>query len=130
MKYNIGDVVLVGGIREAVITDRIYSAKSDKNFYSIRYTGDNEDQEDLYNDEVLKPFTAEKVDYEIKAEISEGVVIFSVIEIKGGKRSLAARGHGHMLRNDLLGILQAASYAAKKAFTGINGGETYIEKEN
>jgi hypothetical protein len=35
-----------------------------------------------------------------------------------------------MLRGDLLGVLQAASWAARKAFTEINGGETYIEKEN
>ena len=130
MVYNIGDRVLVGGNGEAVITDRMYSEKSDKHFYSIRYKGDDEEQENLYDDEVLQPFTEEKVDFEIKTEISDGVVIFSVIEIKGDKRTLAARGHEHMLRSDLLGVLQAASYAAKRAFTDRNGGDTYIEKEN
>ena len=72
---------------------------------------------------------AEEILSILKTEISEGVVIFSAIEIRGDKRTLVARGHGHMLRNDLLGVLQAASWAARKAFTEHNGGETYIEKE-
>lgn len=129
MAYNIGDKVSVNGVGEAVITDRMYSEKNDKYLYSIRYIGRSEEQDDLYDDDELQPFTVEKVDYELKAEISEGVVIFSVIEIKGSERTLVARGHGHMLRSDLLGVLQAASYAAKRAFTDNNNGDTYIEKE-
>lgn len=130
MAYNIGDKVSVNGVGEAVITDRMYSEKYDKHLYSIRFAGREEEQDDLYDDDELQPFVVEKVDYEIKAELSEGVVIFSVIEIKGDERTLVARGHGHMLRKDLLGVLQAASYAAKRAFTDRNGGDTYIEKEN
>lgn len=129
MAYNIGDRVSVKG-QEALITDRMYSEKSDKYFYSIRYKGRNEEQDDLYDDSELQPYVEEKVEYDLKMDISEGVVIFSVIEIKGDKRTLVARGHGHMLRNDLLGVLQASSWAASKAFTEHNGGETYIEKEN
>ena len=85
MVYNIGDRVLVGGNGEAVITDRMYSEKSDKYFYSIKYKGDEDEQENLYDDEVLQPFVEEKVEYDLKMEISEGVVIFSAIEIKGGQ---------------------------------------------
>ena len=129
MAYNIGDKVSVKG-QEAFITDRMYSEKSDKYFYSIRYKGHQEEQDDLYDDSELQPYVEEKVEYDLKMEISEGVVIYSVIEIKGDKRTLAARGHGHMLRNDLLGVLQASSWAARKAFTELNGGEVYIEKEN
>ena len=129
MAYNIGDRVSVKG-QEAFITDRMYSEKSDKYFYSIRYNGHQEEQDDLYDDSELQPYVEEKVEYDLKMDISEGVVIFSVVEIKGDKRSLVARGHGHMLRNDLLGVLQASSWAARKAFTELNGGETYIEKEN
>jgi hypothetical protein len=108
----------------------MYSERSDKYLYSIKYKGGAEEQDDLYEDDELQPYVEEKVEYELKTEISEGVVIFSCIEIRGDKRTLAARGHGHMLRNDLLGVLQAASWAARKAFTDLNGGETYIEKEN
>lgn len=129
MAYNIGDRVLVGE-SEAVVTDRMYSEKSDKYFYSIRYKGRREEQDGLYDDGELKPFVEEKVEYDLKMEISEGVIIFSAIEIKGDERTLVARGHGHMLRKDLVGVLQAASWAARKAFTELNGGETYIEKEN
>lgn len=129
MAYNIGDKVLVNN-SEAFITDRMYSEKSDKYFYSIRYKGRNEEQDDLYNDNEIQPYVEEKVEYELKMEISEGVVIFSAIEIKGDKRTLVSRGHGHMLRHDLIGVLQAASWAARKAFTELNGGETYIVKEN
>lgn len=129
MAYNIGDKVLIGESL-AVITDRMYSEKNDKYLYSIRYYGRKEEQDDLYDDSEIQPYVEEKVEYELKMEISEGVVIFSAIEIKGGNRTLAARGHGHMLRNDLLGVLQASSWAARKAFTELNGGEVYIEKEN
>lgn len=129
MAYNIGDKVLIGE-SVAFITDRMYSEKNDKYLYSIRYNGRKEEQDDLYDDDEIQPFVEEKVEYELKMEISEGVVIFSAIEIKGDKRTLAARGHGHMLRNDLLGVLQASSWAARKAFTELNNGETYIEKEN
>ena len=129
MAYNIGDKVLVSG-SEAFITDRMYSEKNDKYFYSIRYKGRNEEQDDLYDDDEVQPYVEEKVEYDLQMDISEGVVIFSVVEIKGDKRSLVARGHGHMLRNDLLGVLQASSWAARKAFTEHNGGEVYIEKEN
>ena len=129
MAYNIGDKVLVSG-SEAFITDRMYSEKSDKYFYSIRYKGRNEEQDDLYDDDEIQPYVEEKVEYDLQMNISEGVVILSVVEIKGDKRSLVARGHGHMLRNDLLGVLQASSWAARKAFTEHNGGEVYIKKEN
>lgn len=131
MAYNIGDKVLVvSSNREATITDRMYSERSDRYLYGIRYKGCEGEQDDLYDDDELQPFVEEKVEYELKTDISEGVVIFSAIEIRGDKRTLVARGHGHMLRNDLLGVLQAASWAARKAFTELNGGETYIEKEN
>ena len=129
MSYNIGDKVLVEN-GEAIVTDRMYSEKSDKYFYSIQYKGREEEQEDLYDDDELQPFIEEKVEYDLKMEISEGVVIFSAIEVKGDKRTLVARGHGHMLRHDKIGVLQAASWAARKAFTELNGGATYIEKEN
>lgn len=129
MAYNIGDKVLVNN-SEAIVTDRMFSEKTDKYLYEIRYKGRSEEQDDLYDDDEIQPFVEEKVEYELKTEISEGVVIFSVIEIRGDKRTLAARGHGHMLRRDLLGVLQAASWAARKAFTEANGGEVYIEKEN
>lgn len=130
MSYNIGDKVLVGNNGEAVITDRMYSERSDRYLYSIRYKGRTEEQDDLYDDDELQPYVEEKVDYELKMDISDGVVIFSAIEIRGDKRTLVARGHGHMLRNDLLGVLQASSWAARKAFTEINNGEVHIEKEN
>ena len=137
MAYNIGDRVLVGqdegigGInREAIITDRFYSEKSDKFFYEIKYKGREEEQDGFYEEDMLHPFVEEKVEYDIKVEIREGVIIFSVIEIKGMERHLVARGHGHMLRNDTLGVVQAASWAARKALVDLNGGETYIKKEN
>jgi hypothetical protein len=137
MAYKIGDKVLAkhteGAFstdKEAVIADRMYSEKSDKFFYSIRFKGCLEEEDDLYDDGDLRPFVEEKVEYDIKAEISEGVIIFSVIATKGMERTLVARGHGHMLRNDLLGVVQAASWAARKALTDLNGGNTYIEKEN
>lgn len=130
MAYNIGDRVLVGKSGEAIITDRMYSEKSDKYLYCIRYKGRQEEQDDLYGEDDIQPYVEEKVEYELKTEISDGVVIFSCIEIRGDKRTLVARGHGHMLKSGTIGVLQAASWAARKAFTEVNGGEIHIVKEN
>ena len=128
MAFEIGDRVLVNG-SEAIIEDTMYSVKSDTYFYEIRYAGRAEVQDDLYPETALEPLPEDKSEYDFKIETSEGLVIFSCFEQKGQHRALVARGHAHILRNDLRGMLQAASYAAKKAFTDLNGGDTYIEKE-
>lgn len=128
MAFEIGDHVLVNG-SVAIIEDTMYSVKSGTYFYEIRYDGHEEVQDDLYPETALAPLPEEKSEYDFKLETSEGLVIFSCFEQKGQHRALVARAHAHILRNDLLGMLQAASYAAKRAFTDLNGGDTYIEKK-
>ena len=136
MAFEIGDRVLVNG-SEAVIEDKMYSVKSDTYFYEVLFTGTEEVSDVFYSEDEIAPFPEEKTEWEFKMETSEGLVIFSCFEQKGQHRALVARGHAHILRNDLLGMLQAASYAAKqaasyaakRAFTELNCGDIYIEKK-
>jgi hypothetical protein len=109
------------------VTDKMFSEGRNLFVYIIK--PDDGGRSIMRDEDELSPVVTETVEYDIQCEVSEGVAIFSIIEIKNNKRTLAARGHGHMLRNDLLGVAQAASFAEKRALTTLNGGSTYIEKE-
>lgn len=126
--FEIGNKVMVNDTAECgTITDRMFSEGRNLFVYVIK--PDDGGRSIMRDEDELQPVIDEEVEYDLQTEISEGVVIFSIIEIKNNHRTLVSRGHGHMLRNDLLGVAQAASYAAKRAFTALNGGNTYIEKE-
>ena len=128
MAYNIGDRVTVND-RVAVVTDRMYSARSEEYLYSIKYQGMAEDQDDLYTDGELAPFVDTSRTFDVEMEIEDGVVIFSLIAVIDNERRVVARNHGNVLRNDALGVVQAASYAVRKAFLEMNNGNIYLNKE-
>ena len=126
--FEIGNKVLVKDTAErGTITDKMFS--EGRNIFVYIVKPEDGGRSIMRDEDELEEVVEETVEYDIQTEVSEGVVIFSIIEIKGNKRTLVTRGHGHMLRNDLLGVAQAASFAAKRAFTAINDGSTYIEKE-
>lgn len=129
MEFKIGDKVLACG-GKAIITDRLLSEKDGTYSYSIIYEGHAEEQDDLYREDELLPYVEEKVSYEVKLDIVDGVACFKCIEVKGDTRTVAAVGHGHILKNNLAGIVQAASWATRKALLEINNGSVFIEKEN
>ena len=126
--FEIGNKVMVKDTAECgTITDKLFS--EGRNLFVYVVKPDDGGRSIMRDEDELEAVIDDVVDYDIQTEISDGVVIFSIIEIKNNKRTLVARGHGHMLRTDLLGVAQAASFAAKRAFTALNGGNTYIEKE-
>jgi uncharacterized protein YodC (DUF2158 family) len=127
MQFKIGDVVLACG-GKAIVTDRLLSEKDGTYSYSIRYDGHADEQDDLYMEDELLPYVEEKVSYEIKLELVDNVACFTAIEIKGENRTVAAVGHGHLLSKDLVGVVQAASWATRKALLDINNGSTQIKK--
>ena len=129
MAYKIGDKVLALGYK-AVVIDRLLSEKTDEYSYRIRYDGHEEEQDELYGEHELLPYVEEKVSYEVKLDIVDGVACFKCIEVKGETRTVATVGHGHILKNNLAGIVQAASWATRKALLEINNGSVFIEKEN
>ena len=131
-KFNIGDKVIVLGVGNAIVTDKMFSEKKDKQYYGIMFEGRDIEEDDLFGEDELREVGAEDhSEYEVITDINkaDGIVIVSIIEIKGSDRHLVARGHGHMLRKDALGIVQATSFAARRALLSINNDSVFVEKE-
>lgn len=131
-KFNIGDKVTVYGVGNATVTDRMYSEKKDKHYYSIQFEGRDVEEDDLFEADELQEFVPEvHVEYEVDTDINktDGMVIVSFYETKDGERKLISRGHGHMMRRDALGVVQATSFAARRALLLINNNSVYVEKE-
>jgi hypothetical protein len=128
-QFNIGDKVITYSGLSAIVTDKMYSEKMDKHLYSIQFDGKDIEEDDLFEEDELQK--DEPAEYEVLTDINqnEGMVIVTIIEIKGSTRNLVARGHGHMLRRDALGITQATSYAARRALLSINNDSVNVEKE-
>ena len=130
MAFNIGDrVTTISGL-EAVVTDKMYSEKKGMYYFGIQYKGMSEEESDLFEEDQLQVME-ESAEYDVETDINiaDGMVIVSFYETKGGNRTLAARGHGHMLRKDALGIVQATSFAARRALLSINNDSVVVGKE-
>ena len=127
--FNIGDrVTTISGL-EAVITDKMYSEKKSAYYYGIQYNGMKEEEDDLFSEDQLQLYTEEPPQYEVDTVIEEGVVVVAIYEVTKNNKTLKARGHAHILHDGVLGIVQATSYASRRALLGINNNSVYIEKE-
>lgn len=130
-KFNIGDKVMIIDTEECgTITDKLYSEGKGIFVYVIKPDdGGRSVMRD--EDEIQEAIIEEPAEYEVVTDVNmnEGMVIVSIIEIKDESRSLVARGHGHLLRHDAIGITQATSYAARRALLSINNNSVEVEKE-
>ena len=61
------------------------------------------------------------ITYTFEFDYAENLVSARFYSIKGEKKSLIARGHGHIFHEGDLGIAQAASYALKKIYMLLQG---------
>lgn len=58
---------------------------------------------------------------DIKIDIASNVVIATLYEVTEDTKSPLAKGHGHMIHEGELGVVQAASYACKKLYESLGG---------
>lgn len=131
-KFNIGDKVTVYGVGNATVTDKMYSEKRDTHYYSIKFEGSEIEDTNLFDEDELQQYVEEEyAEYEVVTDVNkaDGMVTVSVYESKGDKHKLVCRGHGHLLRRDALGIVQATSFAARRALMSINNDSVNVEKE-
>ena len=131
-KFNIGDKVTVYGVGNATVTDKMYSEKKDTHFYSIQFEGCEIEDDNLFDEDELQEYVEEvRAEYDVVTDVNwaDGMVIVSFYETKGESRKLICRGHGHMLRHDTLGVVQATSFAARRALMSINNDSVNVEKE-
>lgn len=124
MHFNLGDVVKTkDGV--GTIIDKMYSEREGKFFYHIRLEGELFKRVKVYTEEELAPYIDEpKEDYIVETEILENVVVVKILksEKDSSIREEVVRGHGHIIHEGDIGIVQALSYALKKAYEKINGG--------
>ena len=105
------------------IVDRMYSEKEKEYYYSV--TLDTRDPEETYlfsGDELQEEVEEELVQYIVETEILNNVCTARVYKEEDGKKKEVCRGHGHIIHEGDLGIVQALSYAFKRAYEKINGG--------
>lgn len=129
MAFNIGDKVTTASGLEAVVTDKMYSEKKSAYYYGIQYKGMIDEEEDLFEESQLQPYTEEPPQYKVETTIEDGVVVVEVFEITKDNKTIKARGHAHIMHNGALGIVQATSYASRRALLSINNNSVYVEKE-
>lgn len=71
----------------------------------------------VYRERELEPFQEKRNDYKFEIEISDNVVV--AVAYEDGRA--IARGHVHIMHDNLLGISQAASYAMRKLYEALGG---------
>lgn len=140
MEYNIGDIVTIKqpesmqvrslgdpaawlkrksatAGKTAIITDKMFSEAESKFFYRIRVDGENITRAAFYTDE---DFVGESEDdYTIEASVLDNVCVVIVYKHENGDKKEVSRGHGHRIHEGELGIMQALSWAMKKAYEKI-----------
>jgi hypothetical protein len=127
--FNIGDHVSVCGTDVCgSVTDKMYSEARAIYMYVIK--PDDGGRSIMREEDELEPFHCSEVEYQIEPVISESVVVVNFYEVTDDSKTLVARGHAHILHDGALGIVQATSYATRRALLRINNNSTYIEKEN
>lgn len=106
------------------IVDKMYSEAEGKYLYRICIDGETRTRAAFYTEEDLELYVKErKADYCIESEVLDNVCLAIVYRIEGDEKVEVVRGHGHIIHEGDLGIVQAFSYALKKAYEKMNGGE-------
>jgi hypothetical protein len=135
--FNIGDRVIVkdyddmpeemrtNGIsrvagKAGVIIDKMHSEAKGSTVYRVHLDGYAKPSRVDYIEDILIEESATTYGFEF--DYAENLVSARFYSIKGEKKCLIARGHGHVFHDGELGIAQAASYALKRIYMTLNGG--------
>ncbi len=134
MPFNIGDVVRKKSVftkapaEKGTIVDKMYSEADSKFIYKVCFANDNVTFKGFYSEESLElweEIVKANVYYIVETEILENVAVVKILkrEENSTVREEIVRGHGHIIHEGDVGIVQALSYALKKAYEKINGGK-------
>ena len=120
---NIGQRVQNAYGEAGTIIDRMYSEAEKDYYYNVKLDNRGEDDNgELYTADEIRIFE-DKAEYSVETDFLENVVVVKVFKTKNGKKQEVSRGHGHIIHEGDLGILQALSYGFFKAYKSIEGGE-------
>lgn len=108
--------------KEAEIIDRLYSETAQAYFYAIRLTGAKTIPSMFFPEAALELVEDEPAEYLHEIEYLDNLVLVRFYEVKDGKQTEIARGHGHIIHTGAAGIAQATSYAMKRIWGQLGGG--------
>lgn len=106
---------------EAEIIDRLYSEATSSYVHTLRLTGAKTVPVMVFPEEALEVVEEDPVEYIHEIEYLDNVVLVIFYEVKKGKKTELARGHGHLIHEGALGIAQATSFAMKRCYDQLNG---------
>lgn len=105
--------------KAGVIIDRMHSEAKGATVYRLHLDGyATPSRVDYLEDSLMEE---SPITYGFEFDYAENLVSARFYSIKGEKKSLIARGHGHIFHDGELGIAQAASYALKRIYMLLNG---------
>ena len=112
---------LAGAVGE--IVDKMYSEACGEHLYKLRFDGAESVSMALFVGDDLHEIEPEKVDFRVEFEYLDRVIVARAMS---GDKQLGI-GHGHLLHGGALGLMQAASYAAKRCYMSMGG--KFLKKE-
>ena len=129
-EHNIGDKVLsLQYHKTGVIDDKLYSNKADDWMYIVSFDDSGVPFAKPLPGYDLEPVVETK-DYRWEVFVADNKVVTAVMYVtEGGVEREVDRKHGHIMHSGDIGIAQAASYAMKKIYIGMNDGK-YIGSED
>lgn len=139
MEFKIGDRVKVkeyASIPEAyrtkgaarlsgevgTVVDKLYSEGAGCFIYRVHFDGYDRPSNKMWTEHQLYILLEIPTEYKFEFEYLDNVVVAVFYEVKGDTKTEIGRGHGHIIHEGALGIVQAASYGLKKMFEKMNGG--------
>ena len=127
-EFNIGDRVYSPEYElEGTVTDKMFSHKNGEWVYIVHFDGNMHNFTTPAFGGDLEPVVAEK-SYQWEVFQADDVVTAVMYETVNGVEREVDRKHGHVIHHGAIGIAQAASYAMKKIYIGMNDGKL-IESE-
>lgn len=117
---NVGIARLCGEVGE--IVDKLYSKALDRYVYTIKFDNYDATSKKLWISTQIEHWMGDEVTYLHEFEYLDNVVVAIFYEVKGDEKTEIGRGHGHILHDGAMGIAQASSYALKKLYEKMNGG--------
>ena len=138
MEFNVGEIVRIKSYdrlpvelknhgmakiagKQGVLVDKLYSEQKGT-VYKIHLDGYKCCSSAELVESSLERAVTLKAEYTYEFEFLENLVIARFYEIRDGKKTELEKGHGHVFHDGLEGITQAASYALKKIYEKISGG--------
>ena len=105
---------------EGEIVDVMYSNAKECYVYKIHFDGFDRASNAVFPEgsfDLVSELEAATYTYEI--EVLENLVVARLYQVEDGGKTEIAKGHGHIFHDGAYGIAQAASYACKKLWFGV-----------